>query len=312
MSEPAETGEEVDGSSLFVYDGETAEQDYLVGSLAVGEGRSLEVIFVCDIDGRTLVAVPQVAWNRRAGPRKLPPGALVKATAVEVAGASRASRTEIADGARIKIWLGFLIEDLVASVSFDSDGSDIDYRFQATGGDAGFLPHSAALVEVAKDKFQFHTASENPAPRPAPLPVADPALDQRMVRLEEAVATMAASLKTLTQAASRPAAPAPSPQSSTPRAERRPTVSTEELQGLDAGVVRAALAAGVDKASLEDMAKLLAGNPAKQLKDTRLKRPVPKAALEESDEEPVPTKEQAQALDCQNSPWTPWPQLWSS
>eukprot|EP00439_Symbiodinium_sp_Y106_P038600 s1427_g4.t1 len=53
LAEDEAADEEVDGCSLYVYDGDSADVEYLV-------------IFVCSIDERTLVAVPQSAWNRRA------------------------------------------------------------------------------------------------------------------------------------------------------------------------------------------------------------------------------------------------------
>ena len=282
--EDFEAGEE-DGSPLLVYDGETADVNYPVATLALAGGGHLEVVQVCELDDRILVAVPQVAWNRRAGPRKLPPGSLVKATAVEVAGAPREDRGHIAAGARVKIWLGFLDPERVAALSFEEPGVEIEYKFVAAGGDAGFLPHSDALMEVAKDKFQFHTASENPAP----LPVADPMLEARMGKLEQAMAAMATSLKTLAQSskAATPTPPTAAPRQDAPARERQQREPTLTYPGLDAGVVRSALAAGVDAASLEDMSRLLAGNPAKQLRDPGPKKAPLKTALEESGDENV-------------------------
>ena len=87
---------------------------------AAGEAAEVfEVIFVCSLEGRTLVATPQAAWHRRAAQRRLPPGALVGATAVEVAPASRTSRAELAPDARIKVWLGFLEPGLSEATRFD-------------------------------------------------------------------------------------------------------------------------------------------------------------------------------------------------
>ena len=124
MSEVADDGE-VDGRTFFVYDGDTADEEYLVGALeilpaAAGEAAEVfEVVFVCSLEGRTLVATPQAAWHRRAAQRRLPPGALVRATAVEVAPESRTSRAELAPDARIKVWLGFLEPGLSEATRFD-------------------------------------------------------------------------------------------------------------------------------------------------------------------------------------------------
>ena len=58
------------------------------------EAETLEVIFICAVEERSLVALPQPAWNRRAENRRLPPGALVRATAAEVAAAARGSQAD--------------------------------------------------------------------------------------------------------------------------------------------------------------------------------------------------------------------------
>ena len=79
------------------------------------------MIFVCSIDERTLVAVPQSAWNRRAEGRRFPPGSLVRATAVEVAAAFCGARAE----------------------------REPTVEFAATSADSGFLPLGEVLVEVA-------------------------------------------------------------------------------------------------------------------------------------------------------------------
>ena len=146
-----------------MHDGETADEEFLVGALALpaedGEDPDVyEVIFVCCLDDRSLVALPQPAWNRRAANRRFPRGSLVRATAVEVAAAPRGSRAQRADGVRIKIWLGFLEESLVDATVFDGS-VEPNVLFLAPGGGDGYLPLGDALVEVAKDKFQFHTVT---------------------------------------------------------------------------------------------------------------------------------------------------------
>ena len=70
VSRAPEAGDgEVDGRTFFVYDGDTADEEYLVGALeilpAAGEAAEVfEIIFVCSLEGRTLVATPQPAWHR--------------------------------------------------------------------------------------------------------------------------------------------------------------------------------------------------------------------------------------------------------
>ena len=170
MSEVADDGE-VDGRTFFVYDGDTADEEYLVGALeilpaAAGEAAEVfEVIFVCSLEGRTLVATVQAAWHRRAAQRRLPPGALVRATAVEVAAASRTSRAELAPDARIK----------VAGLPRARPFGGHSFRHASSQPCDGYLPLGEALVEVAKDKFQFETAeSGEPSRREARQPGCPP------------------------------------------------------------------------------------------------------------------------------------------
>ena len=63
--------------TLNLYDGETADCEFEVGVLRVlvAEGSPevlVEVILICELEGRSLVAVPQGAWHRRASNRSLP------------------------------------------------------------------------------------------------------------------------------------------------------------------------------------------------------------------------------------------------
>ena len=273
MSE--EIGDEgVDGRTFFVYDNETADEEYLVGALEIpaAEGEApdvLEVIFVCQLEERTLVAVPQVAWNRRASSRKLPPGALVRATAVDVAAASRTSRAERAPDARIKLWLGYLEAGLVGATRFDGE-LEPTYPFVAAGADDGYLPLAEALVEVAK----FHTAESG---EPAPVAPAAASGEGRLARLEETMETMAMTVKALgeqmvkagTPAVVAAAAPKNAPPSSA-LASAPASAPPAALPGLDPGVVQSALSAGVDRKALEEMSNLLAANPARRLREPAL------------------------------------------
>ena len=262
----ADEGEEdgVDGRTLYLYDGETADCEFEVGVLKVlvAEGSPevlIEVILICELEGRSLVAVPQGGWHRRAANRSLPPGSLSKPVAVEVAGAARDDRPTLLVGQRLKIWLGFLRASLVEALVFEHDG-EVDVAFATVGGESGFVPHAEALMEVAKDKFQFATATEGEAPpAPAAQPqVAEAAVEARLAKLEQSIATMASSMQALTLERvekTKPPPPARAPQ------------AVESLPGLDPGVVKSALTAGIDMESLKQFSQLLAGNPARRLKD---------------------------------------------
>ena len=283
----ADEGEEdgVDGRTLYLYDGETADCEFEVGVLKVlvAEGSPevlVEVILICELEGRSLVAVPQGGWHRRAANRSLPPGSLSKPVAVEVAGAARDDRPTLLVGQRLKIWLGFLRASLVEALVFEHDG-EVDVAFATVGGDSGFVPHAEALMEVAKDKFQFATATEGEAPpTPAARPqVAEAAVEARLAKLEQSIATMASSMQALTLDRVEKAKPPP---------PARPPQAVESLPGLDPGVVKSALTAGIDIDSLKQFSQLLAGNPARRLKDPGAAVVPKKAALDESENEGPP------------------------
>ncbi|CAE7781763.1 unnamed protein product, partial [Symbiodinium necroappetens] len=280
----------VDGRTLYLYDGETADCEFEVGVLRVlvAEGSPevlVEVILICELEGRSLVAVPQGGWHRRATNRSLPPGSLSKPVAVEVAGAARDDRQTLLVNQRLKVWLGFLRDSLVEALVFEHDG-EVDVAFATLGGESGFVPHAEALMEVAKDKFQFATATEGEAP---PMPAAQPqaaeaAMEARLAKLEQSIATIASSMQALTLDRVEKAKPPPPP---------RPPQAVESLPGLDPGVVKSALTAGID------MSQLLAGNPARRLKDPGAGVVPKKAALDESENEGPPDDPEEAVIEAE-------------
>ena len=285
MSAEGAGEDEVDGRTLYLYDGESADCDFEVGVLRVagseeGSGVFVEVILICALEAKSLVAVPQAAWHRRAVNRNLPPGSFSKPVAVEVAGAARDDRAAVLSDRRLKVWLGFLKDDLVEALDFEHDGEDLDVAFSTTGGDTGFVPHAEALMEVAKDKYQFATATEGeqqlPIAAPGP-PPSDSGLEGRLSRLEASLGTLASTMQALTKERVQQQ-PAP------PAQKAKAPQEAPVMPGLDAGVVKSALAAGVDLESLQQFSRLVGNNPARRLKDARA-APRNQSALEESDEE---------------------------
>ena len=132
--------------------------------------------------------------------------------------------------------------------------------FTTVGGESGYVPHAEALMELAKDKYQFATATENeaaPASSAAPLP---PRLsvEGRLTKLEATLGSLASSLEVLTQQRAE-VKEKPTP----PQASR----VAFSLPGLDPGVVKSALAAGIQMDSLRQFSQLLATSPARRLKD---------------------------------------------
>ena len=274
---------EVDGRTLFLYDGETADLEFDIGVLKVdptAEGDAegyVEVILIFELEERALVAVPQAAWHRRAANRALPPGSFSKPVAVEVAGALREDRATVLREQRLKTWLGFLLPSLVERLDFDFEG-ERTVSFTTVGGESGYVPHAEALMELAKDKYQFATATENeaaPASSAAPLP---PRLsvEGRLTKLEATLGSLTSSLEVLTQQrAEVKEKPAP------PQAGR----VAFSLPGLDPGVVKSALAAGIEMDSLRQFSQLLATSPARRLKDPGSGVTMKASVLDESGDE---------------------------
>ena len=67
--------------------------------------------------------------------------------AAEVAASSKATRNTVADGVRMKVWLGYLDRGLEGRVSFDAtetEGLEIDVPFVTVGGDSGYRRSPAA------------------------------------------------------------------------------------------------------------------------------------------------------------------------
>ena len=67
----AEVGSEgeADGRTFFLLDGDSVDEEFLVGCCWIApspgaEAEHVEVILVCEIDGKVLVAAPQAAWHR--------------------------------------------------------------------------------------------------------------------------------------------------------------------------------------------------------------------------------------------------------
>ena len=94
------------------------DSDYLTGAISLDGDIPCKVAVaaISEVQDRLLVAVPSSVW-RKPGKRVLPPGSLIKATAVAVAGCVESNRDEAVGGVEVTIWIGFLNPDLEAKVS---------------------------------------------------------------------------------------------------------------------------------------------------------------------------------------------------
>ena len=187
----------------FVWSEGRIDYNYPVGILQCTSPEvACQIIFIARLEGMALVAVPFNAWHRLRAQRSLPVNGLSKATQADVAVSPSSDRMTVIDQV-LRIWLGFLKEDLIASVSFSGEDEDLEDNvllFRGNGSDDS-LPAAEALVDAAKDHFAFFTVEEEPPPDQLTVP--DPGesgsqgLSSRVVKLEEAMTQVTAGIQTL-------------------------------------------------------------------------------------------------------------------
>ncbi len=256
-------------------------------------GPSVRLILVTKIENSYLGAVPQSAWDRLVAKRALPRNFLSKAVRVLVKNCREDDRSSAGDSDSV-LWLGFIGADYSGAIELsnpESEAVEIDF-----GEDP--LPYADALVHVAQDHFAFFSAEEGAEEVPAQESGSEK-LAERVGHLEIMIqnlnATMASLVPTtpgtpkVTFAEPAPPAVAYKLPTAKPRAKTQATVQVEteeKFPDLDAGVVNAALQAGVEPGALEEMQALMAKNPkgAKALKQNR-SVPLTSNVLSESEED---------------------------
>ena len=254
-------------------------------------GELSEVIAVCEIEGKLLVAVPFSVWHRSVSRRSLPAQALSKALVVEV-GICPPDRRGVPEEEVVKLWMGFLSPILRNSMQEAGDESVPVESF--VGGDFfGYLPFAEGLVAAAQEHFAFETGLESMDGGPAASGEA-PKLGARMAEMEEKFGTLDGKLETILQALEDRSLSPPKQRAGVLRSGRNymgPTATTTKFSSLDQSVVAAALAAGVEEKALMEMQKLMdAGKPrSSKLPEPKVKfRQPPKAqVLSESEDDEV-------------------------
>lgn len=260
----------LDSDSCYVVaeDG-SIDSNFATGKLQVESealGPSVRVIFVASQDNKVLVALPFSSWHRTVASRVLEPGSLKKPIALEVAACREDDRMVAAEGKVLKIWTGYFVMDYAAlvdefSLVFDS----VDHDFS----EEGLLPLPASLRELAMEHFAFFSANEGPPVRPAGSGSED--LGARVSKMEDLLVKMHGDMLKLMgdqQASSAPTLKKPTSKqrSSRPSAMKTQKVEVvlpdEENPGadypdLDPTVVTAALQAGIEQKTLEEMQKLV-------------------------------------------------------
>lgn len=266
-------------------------------------GTSVELLALCVLEDRVLVAVPKEAWDRVRAKRILPAQALSKALLCNVAAMDADERSPVA-GEELKVWVGLLAPQFEKQVCYPFVSVPA-YSFG--GGETGFLlPHPAGLHTLAVEKFQFLSAESGEPQIDAPAPSAG--ADDRLQRLEEMVFAMQKSFQDFVDAGGDAKAKkvAPAPAASKAKAAPRGRGEKAELdagdgrkgvlknagskpaqaptmQHLDNGVVSAALAAGIPASHLQEMDRLVGSKP-KRLDDAPRPLARPPTTLSESEE----------------------------
>ena len=142
MSIAGSISEFADGEELgeelplpFVWSEGRIDFNYPVGVLQCTSPEvACQVIFISRLEGMVLAAVPINAWHRLRAQRALPVNGLAKATQAEVAVSPSSDRMAVSEQ-NLRVWLGFLREDLVASVVFPGEEEDLEDNVLLFNGD---------------------------------------------------------------------------------------------------------------------------------------------------------------------------------
>eukprot|EP00434_Breviolum_minutum_P008186 symbB.v1.2.007217.t1/scaffold441.1/size205278/4 len=264
-------------NSLVVSGGEGCVESYGIGCLELESlPLTIAIIAVAVVDGRVLVALPDEAWARRRQSRRLPSGALKRATSLKVSSCGLGDRSTPSQTPDLKIWVGLLDPELEGAVSYDSELPEIDFP----GADEQQqVPYAPALVAVCQDHFTFFTA-ESQVPHP---PGLSP-LEMRMNKLEELMLEVRQSLRPPSiQANPKPAVTRPSALKKSPKdAPQQRTPAGAVPSNLDAAVVQQALQSGVSPEVLREMAGIVGPQGVRERMTTG---PSTAAANNEADEE---------------------------
>ena len=256
-------------------------------------GRSVRLILITKIENSFLGCVPQAAWDRLVAKRILPRTFFSKAVRVLVKNCREDDRSSVGDSDSV-VWLGFVASDMEALVepsTTEDENVEVDF-----GEDQ--LPFAEALVQIAQDHFAFFSAEEE-APGPEAEGPGSENLAERMRHMEIMMQNLSAHMASLVPMTPKDAF-AEEPPAATARAlptaktkQKKPKVvevapDEEKYPDLDAGVVAAAMQAGIEPGALEEMQALMAKNP-KGVKALRKAKTAPLGAdpLSENEEAEV-------------------------
>ena len=270
-------------SHHLVHTGGDTNLEFSVGRILLAdEVQFSEIIFIAEVGGTFVVALPASVWARRVSQRRLHPRGLSKPILCSIVAGLDSDRTRPEDASTVKAWIGLLGKDQEALVEF-GEAIESDFRFVDQEEETR-TPHAEALVTIASEHFAFQSAESGLGGEvPEPGPQED--VQVRLQTLEQSLAAIQNSLAALVRKKPEKSVKEPKP-ASILKAAPKPKPATVRFAGLDQTVVSAALNAGVSAEHLEQMASVLTQNPSRMEDIPRVARSKkPTNELSESDEE---------------------------
>ena len=257
----------------------------------------VQILYITEFDGKVLVAIPYSAWSRQVPKRALPTNCVTKVTPVEVLSCRMSNRSEPLEEPKLKLWVGFLKRSFEKMVHTDISDFTCDHFFGEDEDDP-LMPFAQSLIDAAQEHFAFFSAEEQQEVNQdevelvrdmdgAPIEVEGSGsvrlLARRVTHLESTLEEVNAEMRQLLDQArgsgNAGGAYAKAVQGSRAPAIRKAvkpttigrgaanlkTAAREKAQVqfplLDAGVVQAALQAGIPESNLVEMQRLLGSNP---------------------------------------------------
>ena len=291
-------------ASGYIFEEGIVLDEYSVSLFVVDPDKgkpNVQLVLICPFEGKSLVCVPHSSWHRTLSKRVLPRAALTRAQLLEVAAARHDELLVPLPNTYIKVWVGFLKPEFMDNVHTHLTEMDYDNGFDLDPDGVQLLPYASGLVEAAQDHFAFFSAEDGQHQQhidgePATEEEMQEALEddagldpaeKRLVRMEKAIKSLVASVgqlatkkvedasKTQASAAAKPAAsqratglPLGQASSSKQQVKTPKKGNPVQFPSLDAGVVQAALQAGVPVSNLQEMEKLISQNTkAKKMTD---------------------------------------------
>ena len=283
--------EEVLTQSPYVFEDSVVNFDYPVHLFLVdpfeGDSPAIQILYITEFDGRTLVALPHTAWHRLVTKRAFPSAGFTKGILLEVVASRQESRSIPDPEQKMRLWVGYLKSGFEKHIHTDITDFKCDHFF-GENEDNPWMPYAQSLIEVAQDHFACFSAAEGEMPPDEVengsemdgnelLPdVGSPeALEDRVRQLETTLQSVHASMEEMLRLQKGMPKAAPS-QTVRPSALRKKEVATsmpgavmranpkpkskDKFPLLDQGVVQAALQSGVGEESLLEMQRLIGSN----------------------------------------------------